>query len=236
MRTLYRSGFLLTEDISWLVRSNSQSDNNSGDHLKEQVGQIQKKADEATKFLIVDVSNAREELARNWGWIVASGVLTMALGTLAFTMPVFATGVAYDATVLTVGLSGVVSLISTFLAENGHKVKSGISGVLYMALAYYMSTKPAQGLDIITLSIASVIALEGFYETALALKNKDIQGRPWHFFSGVGSVLASAWLSTNIPATSLVVPGAALGTRLTSNGARKVATGLAGKELADNRK
>lgn len=190
--------------------------------------------DEKTQFLTVDIDRARDELARNWGWIVGTGVLTMALGALALTVPIAATGVAYDGTVLTIGAAGFLSLINVFFAEKGHKLKSGLSGVGYLALGYYMGTNPTQGLNIITLSIATVIAAEGLYETALAVKNKEIQGRGWHFVSGILSTLAGVFLSVNIPATSLVTPGAALGVRLTSNGASKVAVGLAGKEIADS--
>jgi len=85
------------------------------------------------------------------------------------------------------------------------------------------------------LTIATVIAAEGLYETALAIRNSDIQGRGWHAVSGVISTFAGLFLSANIPAASLVAPGAALGVRLTSSGASKVAIGLTGKEIANGR-
>ena len=206
------------------------------DDFKGKLEQIQKTVDDKTNFLVVDIEKARDQLAKNWGWIVGSGVLTMALGALALTVPIAATGVAYDGTVLTIGAAGFVGLINVLFAEKGHKLKSGISGLGYLALSYYMGTHPAQGLDIITLTIATVIAAEGFYETALAIRNKDIQGRGWHFVSGIVSSVAGFLLSANIPAASLVTPGAALGVRLTSSGASKVAIGLTGKEIADSRK
>jgi len=183
--------------------------------------------------LVIDASQMRNELAKNWGWIVASGALNMVFGVLALALPIFATEVAYTGTTITIGASGVVGLLNIFFAQTAnHKVKSGISGALFVALALYMNANPAAGLDIITLSVASAIALEGLYETVLALKNEDIQARGLHFVSGVGSVLAAAWLGFNIPATSLFFPGVALGARLTSNGATKVAVGLEGKKLA----
>lgn len=203
---------------------------------KKTVDELKEKADEATKFLVVDIDRARDNLAQNWGWITASGFLTMILGFSALYVPLFATGLAYDGTVLTIAVAGVVGLVSAFVRENGHKVKSALSGAGYMGLAYYMYTHPGTGLDIITLTIATVLAGEGIYETALAAKNKNIQGRPWHFVSGIGSVLASFFLAANVPAASLVTPGVALGARLTSNGATKMAVGLTGKELADQRK
>ena len=192
--------------------------------------------DARTKFLEVNFEKATDELSKNWGWIVGSGVLTMTVGAAALFMPVFASGVAYDATVLTLAASAFVGLISVFVRENGHKVKSGLSGLGYGALAYYMGTHPAQGLDIITLSIATVIAAEGLYEIALAVKNENLQGRGWHFVSGAASSIAGLFLSANIPVASLVAPGVALGVRLTGQGASKVAVGLAGKEIAKNNK
>lgn len=99
-----------------------------------------------------------------------------------------------------------------------------------------MATHPAAGLDIITLTIATVITAEGFYEVAVAARNENIQGRGWHFVSGLISSSAGFALSANIPAASLVTPGAALGVRLTSNGASKVAIGLTGKDIADKSK
>lgn len=160
----------------------------------------------------------------------------MALGAAALLLPTFATGVAYDGTVLTIGASGVVGLVGALKRENGHKLKSAISGLVYLGLAYYLGTHPAQGLDIITLTIATTIAAEGLFETVLAAKNKNLQGRGWHAVSGIGSVIAGLALSATLPASGLVTPGYALGARLTSNGATKVAVGLAGKELADKRK
>mmetsp|Transcript_30736 Transcript_30736/g.62288 ORF Transcript_30736/g.62288 Transcript_30736/m.62288 type:complete len:256 (-) Transcript_30736:72-839(-) len=196
----------------------------------------QVEADEITKFLVIDVNRARDELAANWGWITASGTVSLALGALALYMPLFATSVAYDGTIITIGANGFVGLASVFARENGNKLKSGFFGVAYMALAYYMSTHPGAGLDVMTLTIATLISAEGLYEASLAIKNKELQGRVWHGLSGVASVIAGLFITANIPVTSLVVPGIALGTRLTGDGATKVAIGLEGKKLADERK
>ena len=198
---------------------------------------MQEKAQSAIPdFLLVDFQQAEEQLAKNWGWITTSGVLTMALGAAALLLPIFATGVAYDGTVLTIGAAGAVSVINAFARENGHRVKSALSGLLYIGLACYMGTHPAQGLDIITLTMATVIASEGLFETILAIKNENLKGRAWHGVSGIGSVLIGLGLAATLPASGLYAPGVALGARLSSNGATKVAVGLAGKEIADKRK
>jgi uncharacterized membrane protein HdeD (DUF308 family) len=199
--------------------------------------QVQEKVQEATpeNFLIVDKEQVQAQLAKNWKGITASGVLTMALGVAAFGFPLFATGVAYDATVITIAASAIVGIASIFVRENGHKVKSGISGLGYGALAYYMATHPAQGLDFITLSIAAVIATEGLYELALAIRNQNLQARGWHALSGLVGTGAGLALTAAVPAASLVTPGAALGARLTSQGASKVAIGLTGKDIAQEK-
>jgi uncharacterized membrane protein HdeD (DUF308 family) len=205
------------------------SDNTANDFMEKAQKQL-------PDLLLVDVREAQSQLAKNWGWITTSGVLTLALGTAALLFPILASGLAYDITWAAMGASGVVGLINAFARENGHRAKSSFSGLLYCGLAYVMATNPGAGLDVITLSMAFAIGAEGIFETALAAKNKDLQGRGWHFVSGIGSVLASAWLATNIPASSLFAPGAALGARLTSNGATKIAVGLEGKKIADAQK
>lgn len=206
------------------------SDNTANNFMEDMEKNAQEKLPE---FLFVDVNAARTQLAKNWGGITASGLFTMALGLGALSFPIFASGVAYDATTLTVGATGVVGLINAFQRENGHKTKSAISGILYLGLAYLLATNPGAGLDVITLTMAATIGAEGVFETLLAAKNKDLNGRPWHFVGGIGSVVASVWLAANIPVSSLFAPGVALGTRLTSNGATKVAVGLEGKKIAD---
>jgi uncharacterized membrane protein HdeD (DUF308 family) len=208
-----------------LHMANSGKNTPTEDDLKEQ-------AQKATQFLALNLEQTENQLAKNWKWITASGVVTLALGTGAFLSPVFSTGVAYDVTVASIAAIGVGGLANVFIAEKGHKLKSGLSGLGYSGLAYYMATHPAQGLDVITLTIATVILAEGLYETALAARNENLQGRGWHFTSGIISAIAGLWLSASIPAASLVAPGAALGTRLTSNGASKLAIGLTGKEIA----
>jgi uncharacterized membrane protein HdeD (DUF308 family) len=208
------------------------SDNTANEFMND----MEKKAKEnLPDFLYVDFKQAQEQIAKNWGWITTSGVLTMVLGVGCLLFPIFASGVAYDATTIAIGVSGVVGIINAFARENGHRAKSGLSGLLYVGLAVLLSQNVGAGLDVITLSMAIAIGAEGAFETALAAKNKDLQGRRWHFVSGIGSILAATWLTANIPVSSLFAPGAALGARLTSNGATKVAVGLEGKKLADKK-
>lgn len=206
------------------------------DGIEDSANTLQAKAEEfKNQFLIVDIEGARQQLADNWGWITASGALTIVLGALAFYLPTFATGVAYDGTVLTLGATGIIGLFGAFVRENGHKFKSFFSGLAYIATAFLMSAYPGQGLQIITLGMATAILAEGLFETTLAIRNKNLQGRGWHFVSGIGSAAAALGLTAAMPVSSLIVPGVALGARLTTTGATKVAVGLEGKKIADKR-
>ncbi|KAG7340863.1 protein of unknown function DUF308 containing protein [Nitzschia inconspicua] len=207
-----------------------KSENTANDFMNELEDKAQKQIPD---LLLVDVRASQTQLAKNWGWITTSGVLTLALGSAALIFPILASGLAYEITYLSLGASGIISLVSAVALENGHRAKSAISGTLSFGLAYVLATNPGAGLDIITLSMAAAIGFEGIFETALAAKNKDLKGRGWHFVSGVGSTLAGVWLAATIPVSSAFAPGAALGARLTSNGACKIAVGLEGKKIAD---
>ena len=217
------------------MTNNDDSDDLKGKNNIPSEAELKQMAQQATEFLSLNIEQVENEISKNWKWISASGVFTLVVGTGALLSPVFSTGVAYDVTIASIAALGIGGIANVLIAENGHKLKSGLSGLGYSGLAYFMATHPAQGLDVITLTIAAVILAEGLYETALAARNDNLQGRGWHFVSGIVSAAAGLWLSASIPAASLVAPGAALGTRLTTNGASKLAIGLAGKEIAEER-
>ena len=219
------------------MTNNDDSDDLKGKNNIPSEDELKQMAQQATEFLSLNIEQVENEISKNWKWISASGVFTLVVGTGALLSPVFSTGVAYDVTIASIAALGIGGIANVLIAENGHKLKSGLSGLGYSGLAYFMATHPAQGLrdDVITLTIAAVILAEGLYETALAARNDNLQGRGWHFVSGIVSAAAGLWLSASIPAASLVAPGAALGTRLTTNGASKLAIGLAGKEIAEER-
>eukprot|EP00539_Tryblionella_compressa_P006578 CAMPEP_0178758436 /NCGR_PEP_ID=MMETSP0744-20121128/14385_1 /TAXON_ID=913974 /ORGANISM="Nitzschia punctata, Strain CCMP561" /LENGTH=170 /DNA_ID=CAMNT_0020412801 /DNA_START=618 /DNA_END=1126 /DNA_ORIENTATION=+ len=107
----------------------SMSDNPADEFMRDM---DDKATNQLPDFLYVDVKQSQDKLAQNWGWITTSGVLTMALGTGALLTPLFATGVAYDTTVIALGASGVIGVINAFARENGHKTKSALSGALSM--------------------------------------------------------------------------------------------------------
>jgi uncharacterized membrane protein HdeD (DUF308 family) len=117
---------------------------------------------------------------------------------------------------MAIAFTAVGNLVNAFKVENGQKLKHALSSPFHGLVAHGVSTHPAEGLNIVALTIASITAVEGFFETAVAAKNWNIQGRSWLFVSGIGSVVASVWLASS----------AALGTRLTSGGSQKIATGL----------
>jgi len=188
-------------------------------------------------FFCVDPSAIETALADNWGWITASGVLTTLLGAAALALPITATDIAYTWLTIAVGGIGFVGLGNIFFAPTGWlKLQSGLSGVLYLGLSYYMANFPLAGLAVIGLTVASNIALEGFYETALAIKYKDIAGRGRLLASGILSVVAAGFLTASLPVSSLILPGAVLGARWISNGFCKIALGLDGKALANLKK
>lgn len=183
----------------------------------------------------MDVEQSEIVLAKNWPAIATTGFVTMALGIAALYQPIVATGVAYLQILITIGAFGLLNFMSAFVRENGHKTTSALSGAGYMGLAWYMYTQPEAGLDVITVTIASVMAAEGLYETILASRNEKLAGRPWHFLSGIASIAAGIFVASKIPASSLLVPGVALAVRLLTAGATKVAVGFVGKALADDK-
>jgi len=136
-----------------------------------------KEAEKATGFLLIDADLAKKELAKNWGWITTSGLITFLVGCSASVAPTFATGIAYDSIILSAGAASLIYIAGAFFRENEHKAKSELSGVGYGLLAYYLANHPR----IITLSMAAILGAEGVFEIGLSARNKEMEERLWNF-------------------------------------------------------
>jgi uncharacterized membrane protein HdeD (DUF308 family) len=185
--------------------------------------------------LEVDVEEAKKEIARNWGFILTSGVLNVLGGSLATFLPVYATGVAYTMVAASLAILGVVGVAGTFYAEKGMKAKSLIFGAANLFLYYRMWHYPFESVNILTAYILAFTITDGLHESAFAIQNKELPHRNWNFLSGLSSIAVGVYAAIKMPVSSMVVPGICLGINLITSGISKVAIGLFGQEEANSR-
>ena len=185
-------------------------------------------------FLVIDLGEAKTQIAKNWGYILTSGVLSVMGGTLCTLLPIRATGVALAGLAYTLAVTGTVGVIGTFVVEKGFRLASLLFGSCNLYLAYHLFNDPLlESLSFVTAFIAATTIATGLHETSFAIVNSNIPNRFWNFVSGLTSVAAGVYAVMKMPASSLVVPGLALGFSLLSSGVTKIVTGLYGQEEAN---
>ena len=185
--------------------------------------------------LEVVVEDAKTAMAKNWGFILTSGVLRFIGGVLAMLVPVYATDVAYSMVAWSIGVLGGIGVVGTFVGEKGMRAASLLFGVANIFLYSRMWKFPFESLNMLSAYILAFTVLEGVHETAFAFQNKDLPSSNWNLFSGVSTVAVGIYAAAKMPVSSFVVPGICLGVNLISSGITKVAIGLYGQEEANQR-
>jgi len=207
--------------------------------LLETTGGAEIAADEEPMFgpdiLIVDQEEAAKQIAKNWGFILLSGSLSLSAGMWAFALPIFATDIAQLSTALTLIGVGAMNVVGTFYVEKGYKLQSFILGAAQLALGAMMETDPVKNVIFLTLAIAGTVFVEGLYKLVLAAQNRKMEGWWAVLFSGLASVAGSVYVVKFLDLTAAFVPGLALGCSLVSGGFSRILVSLAGRELANEK-
>ena len=175
----------------------------------------------ATLGIVVDADKLRQEIAENWRWMLAGGILAVAGGAAALLAPVLATGVA------------CFNLTGVFFAERGLKLESFLTGLVQVLLAAVMAFYPFASLMSMTVLIAAFMMAEGIVRIALAIQNRDLPGWGWTLGGGLATVATSVIVLAALPASSLWVIGILVGVSLLCSGATRIAIALEGRKIAN---
>jgi len=192
--------------------------------------------DEDDMLAVLDIVEAEVKLsvAQNWGFIYNKGIFALVGGFLALWLPVFATGVAYNAVTMMMAFLASFNVLGLFFSEAGFKLLSLAVGVLQGFLAYRMWQMPFEMLSGLTYLISATCIVEGAYQGAVAIKNRsDLPNWGWYLFSGLTSIAGGAYATSQMPISSLVVPGIALGISLISSGMMGIVVAMAGRDRAN---
>jgi len=167
------------------------------------------------------------ELKRNWGWMVAFGVLLALAGFVALGSVLLAT----ISTVLVVGIamvvSGVGEIIHGFAMRQWKKFFFWIViGLLYVVAGACVFRNPLLAAGFLTLLLGSGLVASGLVRSVLAFQLPVNTPRVLVFFSGVLSLAVGAFILVQWPASSLWVIGTFLGVDLVFAGASWIGVGL----------
>lgn len=174
-----------------------------------------------------------QSAAKNAGWLIALGVLTVIAGFLAIGSPLAAgLGVAFLVGVgLTIG--GVARIVGAFSAGSfGQGALAFLGGILSFVAGAVIAARPGLGLEALTLTLAAYLLVDGVSGAVLAFRMRPANGWGWMLLSAVLSVVLGFMLLWDWPLSGLWAVGTLVGFNLVFSGASMVAIGAAARGAA----
>ena len=176
----------------------------------------------------------KDTVQLHWQIFLTQGVIMVVLGVLAVVWPQIST-IAVD---VYVGwlflLSGVVGLVSMFLAQN---VQAFLWSLLTAALSLFVGVlllwHPTEGAVSLTLVLIALFIVEGIFQIAASLSYRDVFPDSWGWMlaSGIVDLILAALIIKGWPSTASWALGLIVGVNLFSSGLAVIMVALAGKTL-----
>ncbi len=178
-------------------------------------------------------SDLRQALSQtiheHWLLFLIEGIILVVLGILAIVVPVVAT----IAVAILIGwlflISGVVGLITTFMARHAPGFWwSLISAVIGIAAGIVLLAWPISGAISLTLLLIVFFVIEGVASIMYALEHKkELTGRwAWMLVSGVIDLILAGIIMAGLPGTAAWALGLLVGINMLFGGTSMIAIAL----------
>jgi uncharacterized membrane protein HdeD (DUF308 family) len=171
-----------------------------------------------------------EVLSRNWGWLLALGILMIILGAIAIAAPVAATIAVQFMLGWLLVITGIAEAIHAFMVRGWRGfLLELLSAVLYLGVGILLLVNPLEGALALTIVLAAFLVVEGIFKIIMAMRVRDHDGWGWLLASGILSVILGALIWAQWPASGLWVIGLLVGIQLLFTGWSLVMLALAAR-------
>lgn len=169
-----------------------------------------------------------EGLAPRWGWFVVLGATLLALGVIACAHLFIASlaSVLYIGAMMFIGGIGQI-VLSVRVRKSGWFFFWSLSGLLYTGAGLMAFYNPLLAAQVLTLFLATAIALSGCIRIAVGFGTRPADGWGWLVVSGVLGLIAGMIIFMGWPVNSLLLLGLLLAFDLIFQGVGALVFGLA---------
>ena len=148
------------------------------------------------------------DLRKNWGWLLALGIVFIILGTIGL-------GMTFALTVASLLVFGVLLLVGggvQILQAIKDKGWRSVVWHLLMALLYLLAGiavlgDPVLASLVLTLMLAGAIAAIGIIRVVVAIQHRDMKGWVWSLLSGIVSIVLGVLIYAQYPVSALWLIG-----------------------------
>ncbi len=173
-------------------------------------------------------------LRRNWGWLMAEGIVLIILGVLglgAVALLSLASAIWFGAMIF---VGGVVVLIDAFRHQGWRsRLWHILIGALYLAVGVMTFVNPLLATASLTLLVGAALVTTGVLRLIVAFQNRQLPYWTWVALSGVLSLLLGGMILMQWPGSSLWVLGTFLAIELIFQGWAAIALARAIRSTFD---
>lgn len=172
------------------------------------------------------------ELGRNWGWLLAVGILSVILGTVGLGMTWMLTlaSVVYFGVLLIV--IGVAQLLQTFKAAGWRSTFLQILiGLLYLAAGIMVVSRPLLASLTLTWALGFALIVVGVMRIVVGVQHRGTSGWGAGLVGGIITLLLGLLILAKWPSDALWVIGLFLAIELIVNGYTQILVALAARRV-----
>jgi len=164
------------------------------------------------------------DLRKNWGWILALGILLLILGTIGLWMTLFLTLASVVAFGILFLIGGVAQLVHAFMARGWKSiVLSLLIAILYIVSGVLVIGNPLTASAILTLMLAMAIIGIGIFRLAIGFQLRGFRNWIWPVLSGIIAILMGVVITLQWPISGYWVLGLFVAIEMIMNGWATVA-------------
>jgi uncharacterized membrane protein HdeD (DUF308 family) len=173
-------------------------------------------------------------LGRHWGWILAFGIITLAVGVVVLIWPgrtLIVVAVLFGIQLI---VTGIFRFVAAFAADDvggGTRVLYALLGVLSLIIGLYALRHVLITLLALALLLGIFWVVSGAIELFNALVHREVQNRGWTIFMGILSIVAGIVVLA-YPGISLVTLAIVLSIWLLIYGVMEIAIAFRVRSLA----
>jgi uncharacterized membrane protein HdeD (DUF308 family) len=168
------------------------------------------------------------DVRKNWGWLLALGVLAILLGTVGLgrALTVTLAGVFFFGWLILI--AGIFELAELFQCRGWQSIVwQALVAVLHILAGIFVLQNPLLASGVFTLLLAAAIFAGGMLRIVLALQHRDHGGWVWALVGGIAGVVLGGMIASGWPASSFFVIGIFISIELILHGWTLVALALA---------
>jgi uncharacterized membrane protein HdeD (DUF308 family) len=171
-------------------------------------------------------------LKKNWGWLLALGIVSIVLGTIGLYMTFALTlaSVLFFGALILVG--GLLQLIQAFSCKGWKSVLGHVLiALLYCAAGILIIVDPVLASSVLTLALAGILIAVGVIRIMMGIQQRNVvAGWYWSVLSGIVSILLGGMILLQWPVSGLWVIGLFVAIELILNGWSYVFVALAARK------